>query len=178
MTQFIFSYSQGTPVKVQLIYSSKLTADSPTYYRDCEVPRCHYETLEINVTTNGVYVLWSESNIDLYGYIYKNDFNSLKPSENELLRHDGYCNDGQFKLIINLENNTRYILVVTTHYPNIRGNFSISISGPANVTLNPISKYSHCFFLEAETISINDILVHSTIRKHLRIEILKTDQLL
>ncbi|CAF0764693.1 unnamed protein product [Adineta steineri] len=34
----------STPV-IQLIYSSKLTDDSPTYYRDCQVPQCHYETL-------------------------------------------------------------------------------------------------------------------------------------
>jgi hypothetical protein len=141
MNRFLFSYSLGTPVNIQLIYSSRLTDDSPTYYRDCEVPKCHYETLEMYVATKGVYVLWSESNIPTYGYIYKNDFNALKPSENFLLQHDGYCNDGQFKLIIDLEINTRYVLVVTTHRPNTIGNFSISISGPTNVTLNRISKY-------------------------------------
>ena len=124
-----------------MVYSSKLTVDTPTYYRDCEIPQCHYETLEINVVTKGVYVLWSESNINTYGYIYKNNFNSLKPLENLLLKHDGYCNDGQFKLIIDLEINTRYVLVVTTHRPNTIGNFSIFISGPDNVTVNHISKY-------------------------------------
>ncbi|CAF3832453.1 unnamed protein product [Adineta steineri] len=50
----------STPVNIQLIYSSKLTDDSPTYYRDCQVPQCHYETLQIHVNTNGLYVLWSE----------------------------------------------------------------------------------------------------------------------
>ncbi|CAF1324490.1 unnamed protein product [Adineta steineri] len=79
----------GTPVYIQLIYSIKLTDDSPTYYRDCQVPQCHYETLEIHVNTTGLYVLWSESNINAYGYIYKNDFNPLKPSENLLQSHDG-----------------------------------------------------------------------------------------
>jgi hypothetical protein len=133
-------------VNIQLVYSSKLTVDSPTYYRNCEVPKCHYETLEIYVATKGEYVLWSESPIsNTYGYIYKNDFNSLKPSENVLLQHDGYCNDGQLKLIVDLEINTRYVLVVTTHRPNTIGNFSIFISGPNNVTLNHISKYCHCF---------------------------------
>ncbi|CAF3826581.1 unnamed protein product, partial [Adineta steineri] len=43
--------SCGTPVNIQLIYSSKLTHDSPTYYRDCQVPQCHYETLQIHVNT-------------------------------------------------------------------------------------------------------------------------------
>ncbi|CAF3904384.1 unnamed protein product [Adineta steineri] len=77
-----------TPVNIQLKYSSKLTDDSPTYYRDCQVPQCHYETSQIHVTTTGLYVLWSESNINVYGYIYQNDFDPLKPSENLLLSHD------------------------------------------------------------------------------------------
>ncbi|CAF1027553.1 unnamed protein product [Adineta steineri] len=78
----------STPV-IQQIYSSKLTEDSPTYYRDCQVPQCHYETLQIHVNTSGSYVLWSENNINAYGYIYQTDFSPLKPSENLLLSHDG-----------------------------------------------------------------------------------------
>jgi hypothetical protein len=127
-------------VTIQLVYSSKLTADSPTYYRDCRIPRCHYETFEIYVVTKGVYVFWSESNINTYGYIYKHDFTSLKPFENLLSQHDGSCNEGQFKIFVDLEINTRYILVVTTHRPNTIGDFTLSISGPANVTLHHISK--------------------------------------
>jgi hypothetical protein len=127
-------------VNIQLVYSSKLTADSPTYYRDFQIPKCHFETLEIYIAENGVYVLWSESNItNTYGYIYKNDFNALKPFKNLLLQYDGYCNEGQFKLFIDLEMNTRYVLVVTTHRPNTKGSFSIFISGLKNVTLRHIS---------------------------------------
>ncbi|CAF4097954.1 unnamed protein product [Adineta steineri] len=77
------------PVNIQLKYPLKLTEDSPTYYRDCQVPHCHYETLQIHVNTTGSYILWSKSNTDAYGYIYKNDFNPLKPSENLLLSHGG-----------------------------------------------------------------------------------------
>ena len=141
MNRFLFSYPLGTPVNIQLIYLSRLTYDSPTYYRDCEIPKCRFETSEINVITTGVYVFWSESNIPTYGYIYKNDFDSLKPFENLLLKHDGYCNEGQFKLIVDLEINTRYVLVVTTHRPNMIGNFFVFISGPKNITLTNISKY-------------------------------------
>ncbi|CAF1097963.1 unnamed protein product [Adineta steineri] len=79
----------STPVNIQLNYSSKLTDDSPIYYRDCQVPQCHYETLQIHVNTTGLYVLWSKSSINAYGYIYQNDFNPLKPSDNLLLSHDG-----------------------------------------------------------------------------------------
>ncbi|CAF1364624.1 unnamed protein product [Adineta steineri] len=79
----------STAVNMQFMHSSSLTDDSLTYYRDCQVPQCHYETSQIHVNTTGLYVLWSESNINAYGYIYKNDFNPLKPSENLLLSHDG-----------------------------------------------------------------------------------------
>ena len=130
-------------MNIQWEYSLKLTADSPTYYRDCKIPKCYYETLELYVVENGLYVLWSESTISTAGYIYKNDFNSLKPSENLLLQHDGFCNEGQFKLMINLEMNIRYVLVVTTYRPNTMGNFSIFISGPKNVSLNHLSKSQH-----------------------------------
>ncbi len=142
MNRYFFFYSSGTPVNIQFVYALKLTADSPTYYRDFKIPKCHFETLEINVATRGQYVIWSESSIsNTYGYIYKNDFNPLKPFENLLLQHDGSCNEGQFKLFIDLEMNTRYVLVVTTHRPNTKGNFSIFISGSNNVTLRHISKY-------------------------------------
>ncbi|CAF0983577.1 unnamed protein product [Adineta steineri] len=43
----------STPVNIQLIYSSQLTDDSPTYYRDCQVPQCHYETIQLHVNTTG-----------------------------------------------------------------------------------------------------------------------------
>ncbi|CAF1486150.1 unnamed protein product, partial [Adineta steineri] len=83
----VFLDRLSTLVNIQLKYSSILTEDSPTYYRDCQVPQCHYEALQIHVNTTGLYVLWSESNINAHGYIYKNDFNPLKPPENLLLSH-------------------------------------------------------------------------------------------
>jgi hypothetical protein len=115
------------------------------YYRICEIPKCYYETLQMNVVKSGSYVLWSESNINTYGYIYKNNFDPLKPSENLLLEHNGTCNQEQFKLMIDLENGTQYVLVVTTYRPYTIGSFSVLISGPGNVSLNRFSKYLHCF---------------------------------
>lgn len=136
-------------------HSSELTVDSPTYYRDFQVPKCYYETFEIRVKRNGLYVLWSENNkIRPYGYIYKNDFDPLKPFVNLLLKHDGSCNDEQFKLIINLEVNIRYVLVVTTYFPNTIGNFSFSISGQENISFTPIDG---CY-VTAIGLTLNDIL--------------------
>ena len=142
---FHSSCSIGTPVNIQVVHSSKLTLDNPTYYRDCEVPQCHYESVQIHVHTKGLYVLWSESTTQTYGYIYEDDFNPLKPSDNLLLRHNGDCNDKQFKLIIDLEVHTRYILVITTHRPKTLMNFLVFVSGPDNVTLTHFSKYLNWF---------------------------------
>ena len=129
-------------MNIQYKYSSQLTVDSPTYYRDFKIPKCYFATFEMKMITSGEYVIWSKGNMNnTYGYIYKNDFNALKPFENLLSQHDGSCNEGQFKLFVNLEMNTRYVLVVTTHRPKTIGNFSITISGQSNFTFKQISKH-------------------------------------
>ena len=146
-------------------HSSELTADSPTYYRDFLIPKCYYETFEIQVRKTGLYILWSESkNIDPYGYIYKNSFDPLKPFENLLLQHDGSCNDGQFKLIIDLEINTRYIIVVTTHRSNTIGNFSIWISGQNNISFAAIDGcYVKTIGLTLDDILHDELRVNTTL---------------
>ena len=80
---------------------------------------------------------WSENSVPVIHMVIstKMILILLQPSENLLLQHDGKCNDGQFKLMIDLEMNARYILLVTTHRPKTVGNFSIFISGPNNVSL-------------------------------------------
>jgi hypothetical protein len=83
--------------------------------------------------------------MNTYGYIYKNNFDPLKPSENLLLEHNGTCNQEQFKLIIDLYNDTQYILVVTTYSPYTIGSFSLLISGPDTVSVHHFSTYLHCF---------------------------------
>ena len=123
-------------MNIQLVYSSELSVHSLTYDRGSELAGHHYEALEINVISEGMYVLWSESEMNTIGYIYQNDFDSLKPSENLLLKHDGHCNNGQLKLMIGLQINIRYVLVVASNRPNTTGNFSIYISGPNNVNLD------------------------------------------
>ena len=59
-----------------------------------------------------------------------------------------------------------YILVVTTFHPNMRGSFTILVSGPHNLTLNRINKkHSSCvigdqcsLFTKGIGLTINDIL--------------------
>jgi hypothetical protein len=145
MFEMFSCYSIGTPVNIRFNHSSKLTDNSPMYYRDCKTTKYHYESFQMNVANSGSYVLWSESNISTYGYIYKQNFDPLKPSQNQLLEHDGTCNQQQFKLMMDLEKDTQYVLVVTTNHSYEIGSFSVLISGPGNVSASHFSTYIHCF---------------------------------
>jgi hypothetical protein len=139
-------------MNIQLKYSSELTIDSPKYCRDYKLPNYYYQTLQINIMTTDSYTLWSESEIDTYGYIYKDDFDPLQPFGNLLFQHSGKCNQGQLKFIVNLQANTDYILLVTTYYPNITGNFTIFISGQNNVTVNHFSMYLIQYFVNKKDV--------------------------
>ncbi|CAF1657006.1 unnamed protein product [Adineta ricciae] len=135
-----------SPIHILFNHSSELTKNSPMYYRDCHIPKCYYETYEIRVNTNGSYIIWSVSEMHTYGYIYQNNFDPLRPSSNKLFEHNGTCNQEQFKFIVDLQINTRYILVVTTFHSYTTGRYSLSISGlnETNVTVvrsNPKIKY-------------------------------------
>ena len=71
-----------------------------------------------------------------------------------------------FQLLSYLEVNRKYILLVTTLEPNVRGSFTIGIGGPSNVTFNKIvKKHSSCVvgdscgpYQKTIGLTINDIL--------------------
>ena len=118
-----------------------MTSNSPKYCRDYKKPIYHYETLQITVMKTGLYVVWSKSEMDTYGYLYKGEFDPLQPFGNLLAQHSGKCNQGQLKFIRTFDANTRYVLVVTTYYSNVTGNFTILISGENNATINHFGVY-------------------------------------
>ena len=127
---------------VQSTYASTLTTESAIYSRgSCLSVNYFYEAIEISTVTGAYYAFWSNSTLDMYGYIYKNTFNPFNPSINLLSQDDNECFNMQFLLRVQLQANTTYVLVATTYRPNRMGNFSIIISGPAKVTLNRISEY-------------------------------------
>jgi len=124
------------------MYSSELNASSPTYARTgCLEGNYFYEAVEVKVVETGNYSLGTNSTMDTYGYIYKNSFDPTFVTVNLLLEDDQSYRNDQFKLIIPLQVNTTYILVVTTYSLNVTGMFSVLVSGPNNVSLNRISKY-------------------------------------
>ncbi|CAF1209524.1 unnamed protein product [Adineta steineri] len=114
---------------------------SQTYSRDCRKSNYYYETIRVNIVETGYYALSSNSSMNTFGDIYKDDFNPMNPFENLLSQGYRACSSQDFKFIAYLYTGTTYILVVTTSSPNMTGNFSILASGPNNITLDPYSKY-------------------------------------
>jgi hypothetical protein len=138
---FRFHQIDTSPV-VQSMYLSVLTANSSTYSRTgCDTSNYHYEAIRVNVAKTGEYNLRSNSRIDTVGYIYKDNFNLVDLSENLLPQNDNGCFERQFKLNVNLQVGTTYMLFVTTSSPNITGAFSILAYGPSTVSLSRISEY-------------------------------------
>lgn len=137
---FLFHWIDTISV-VQSLYSSELTATSQIYSRNCIRVGFYYETIQVHVMMNGKYIIGSISNIYTFGYIYNGSFNPFNPDENVLSKNYKGCSSNQFKLIVDLQANTTYILVVTTNHPYVTGAFSIFVSGPKTVSLNRFSKY-------------------------------------
>jgi hypothetical protein len=107
----------------------------------CELPNYYYEAIQVDVVESGYYNLISNSLIDTYGYMYKEYFNPMIPTNNLLLQNDRSFCSNQFKFVTSLEVNTMYVLVVTTFDPSVTGMFSVIVTGPNNVSLNRISEY-------------------------------------
>ncbi|CAF4184996.1 unnamed protein product, partial [Adineta steineri] len=118
-------------------YILQLTQNSQTYSRDCRKSNYYYQTIRMNIVESGYYALSSDSGMDTFGDIYKDEFNPMNPSENRLSQDYRSCSSRDFKLIAYLHTGTQYILVVTTSSPNKTGEFSIVASGPNDTILDP-----------------------------------------
>lgn len=96
---------------------------------------------------SGSYTVSSDSvtDTDVYGYLYKNHFNPLDPTENFLFENDDGCGQRQFKFDVELQSDVTYILVITTIQPETTGEFIIFGLGPSNLNFIPISEYNNVF---------------------------------
>jgi hypothetical protein len=130
-----------------LNYVSALTAYSPMYCRTsvCPTPNFYYEALKINVPISGYYSISSNSNMDIYGYLYNNSFNPLFPPQNLLTANDDGAGNLQFQLTYHLQSTVVYIVVATTYSKNVTGNFSINATGPASLNIFQINATSKNF---------------------------------
>jgi len=124
----------------QWIYESMLTTSSDTYSRDCIQSNYYYEAIEMNVIQSGYYAFVSDSQMNMFGDIYEQNFNRINPFENLLAQGYRACSYFNFLLVPYLNAHTTYILIVTTYSANITANFSIEIRGPENVTMKRLSE--------------------------------------
>ena len=125
---------------IQLTQGLTLNKNSETYSRVCNQDNFYYEAFEMNVPQSGTYIVWSDSDIDTYGYIYVNNFDRLNPNENLLINDNDGQSNLQFRIEILLHVNTTYLLVVTTFRPNVIGHIKINLWGLTNVNIKRISE--------------------------------------
>jgi hypothetical protein len=134
-------------VVTQAVYASELTLNSSKFSRNCIIPNCYYEVIQLNVHEDGFYAFIIESAVMTYGYIYRASFNPLSPKmnivEEYFSKHRCYKD---YKLLVYLQKQTTYILVATTYNSNVTGSFSVFASGQSNVTFKRISVYIWEFF--------------------------------
>jgi len=74
------------------------------------------------------------------GYLYKEHFDQFILDKRLIARNLNGCPRYEFKIITELQSSVTYILIVTSVITLSVNNFSLLISGPNNITLNPISK--------------------------------------
>lgn len=117
-------------------YNSVLSLLSKRFCRfhgDCEHSNFYYESIRLNISQNGLYIIRSNANINTYGYIYKDSFDSLNPEKNILQENDNGSGSNQFSFDITLDTLNTYILVITAYEENTFGPFSILAFGPGPV---------------------------------------------
>ena len=136
---------------IQSNYSSELNNKSQKHTDfNCRPPDYYYEAFKINVNTSGFYMLSSESNLTIIGYLYEHQFNPYDSIDTSLARNgDDSCDDFQFKIIAYLKFNITYTLIVTTPYgyTYAQGPFSVFVKGPDEIEIKQMSMYTEARIL-------------------------------
>lgn len=119
-------------------YSSDLNSNSSMFARDDygKIRSYYYEAIEVNVSTSGYYSIKSNSSINTYGILYTNNFDPYVVNINRQSTDDNSGGNNQFAITFRLENSTKYFLIVTTSTPNVKGAFSVIVTGPSLVNLS------------------------------------------
>lgn len=95
----------------------------------------YYDVLKVVASVAGIYTFTNKASVGTYSYLYLPSFNAASPEEN--LFSTGYRLDTQneYVISINLESDTAYYLVVTTSEYLQTGEYQLTATGPAKVTL-------------------------------------------
>ncbi|CAF1631136.1 unnamed protein product, partial [Adineta ricciae] len=136
----------NVPSIIQANYSSTLTHSHEMFSRRLNDfnPAYYYETIQVTISKNDFYILTGNSSIELYGFVYKDHFPRFDLPKNLIASYGKPDNKDQFKFTLELQMNTKYILVVTTYYPNVTGPFSVTIFGSNRVDLQRIEDDKPC----------------------------------
>lgn len=122
---------KGTIVRITTSLSGEIIVSNPSYRRIGETRNdYYYDANEIIVDRNGTYTILSNSSNVLIGYLYENAFNSNETSENLLISSSSTNEENTFEMSFNLNENERYVLVMTTRDPNETSSYNIQLSGP------------------------------------------------
>ncbi len=88
----------------------------------------------------GTYIFVSNSLMNTYGYFYNDSFDPFYPTRNLIASDDDSNSARQFLINVTLQFERRYILVVTTYTPNVKGSFLIKAVGPTSLNLTSINQ--------------------------------------
>lgn len=126
---------------VQSKYFLNLSNSSSIYSPECAIYVAHYEAVKISVKTTGIYTIVSSKVLVTRAAIYIDNFDPFRPLENRLMTVYQNCEDNRFRLIITLESDRTYILIVSTFFLTSLSALTVSVSGPNNIALNSIREY-------------------------------------
>lgn len=130
----------STP-NVQSNYLSALTQSSQLYSFDSStIANRYYEVIQLAVSKSGCYHFIIKSYMHIIAYIYNNTFNALDLNSDLLAYHNGNETNTQIYFTLQLNITTTYMLVISTYFPTMIGNFSIHVYGPDQVHMNATSK--------------------------------------
>ena len=133
----MFFLPDKIPPIIRLNYTSSLNNNSLLHdYQNCALMAYYYEALEINVNESDYYTLSSVTNLDTYGFLYKNYFTLFDPDHTLVSENYGGCNGGRFKITEYLQSNTTYILIVTTHLLEKFGQGAFSVISRGHHSIN------------------------------------------
>ena len=116
-------------------YSSALTNGSASSPLNGVNTTYYYQAIQVNASITGNYTFTSSSLIDTYGYLYINSFDPLNYRNNLLAADDDTGGSNQFQITFLLQARSIYVLVFTTYNQRQTAPFTLTVRGPAQVTL-------------------------------------------
>jgi len=96
--------------------------------------------IEIHTKEEGLYTITSHSSKDLVGYIHENNFTLFDLNINKIQSDDNSHDNNQFKITLYRQANSSFILIVTTAQQLEQGDFSITVHGPSNASMQHQSR--------------------------------------